>query len=97
MDYGKYSYNFFKSKVLLKITNFKKSVVDGEEKLEVISTRYETIKGRELWASVVANPKAHPIEVCYEMPEKFKFGVVYGLCTGDRAWIFNLTEDGDNV
>jgi hypothetical protein len=81
---------FFRNKVLLTIVSLTKEVdEDGNEKLKVVNELNENVSGRELTASI---SKEHPFQECWARPEKFIFGVLYGLITGKRAWVFNLID-----
>lgn len=83
----------FKSKVLLKITNLvKEKDEDGNEILRVVDDSCETVSGRELFKSCMENRNTNPTEIVYARPQEFKFGVLYVLADGKRAWVFNLKE-----
>lgn len=75
----------FKSKILIKISNFRKD----DNKLIKVEDFYETIKGKDLQNALSSK---HPIEMVDKQPDKFVFGVVYILKTGNRAWIFNQVD-----
>ena len=82
----------FKSKVLLKITEFEK--VEGEENqisLKITNEIYEKVKGKDIVESLYGTKRA--VKVVNSAPKNFQFGVLYVLQTGDRAWIFKQKED----
>lgn len=79
--------NYFKAKVLFKITEVEKVVDnDSQTSLKITDQIYLQLSGKELRQSLAA--RKIPVEVVTSAPKEFRLGVLYVSITGDRAWIF---------
>lgn len=82
----------FKSRVLLKITEFEKvGEENNQTSLKITNEIYDKVKGKDLVSSLYGTERK--VQVVNSAPKNFQFGVLYVLQTGDRAWIFKQKED----
>lgn len=79
--------NYFKAKVLFKITEVEKVVEeDSQTALKIINQIYLQLSGKELRQSLAT--REIPVEIVTSAPKEFRLGVLYVSMLGDRAWIF---------
>lgn len=77
----------FKSKILMKITEFEK--VEGENNetsLKVTKEKWVQIRGKDLENSLKESNRK--IEIVYGTPKNFQLGVLYILADGKKAWVY---------
>ena len=77
----------FKSKILMKITEFEK--VEGENNetsLKVTKENWVQIRGKDLEDSLRESNRK--VEIVYGTPKNFQFGVLYILADGEKAWVY---------
>lgn len=77
----------FKSKILMKITEFEK--VEGENNetsLKVTKEKWVQIRGKDLENSLKGSNRK--VEIVYGTPKNFQLGVLYILADGEKAWVY---------